>query len=210
MVEALIASLRTLPRLVVVGSSNQKKAAELAEFLDGLPYSVRSLRDYAAVPEPVEDGDTFEANARKKARYYAAHLGVACLADDSGLVVDALGGAPGVYSARYAGEPCDDAANNARVLAELAGVSDPERTARFVCCAALAVPDGNCHAEFGEVSGRIAHACSGDRGFGYDAVFVPDGYAHTFGVLDPAIKRRISHRSRALAAMRRLLEESCR
>jgi len=201
---------RSPPPVIVVGSGNAKKAAELAEFLKELPCEVRSLRAYPPLPEPIEDGETFEANARLKARYYAARLETACLADDSGLVVDALDGAPGVYSARYAGEPCDDAANNARVLAELEGVPEERRTARFVCCAALALPDGRCEVAFGAVEGRIAHACSGDRGFGYDAVFIPDGYTETFGVLDPEIKRRISHRSRALAAIRRMLEAAGR
>lgn len=191
-------------KILLIGSGNRDKAAELAELLHGLPWDVRCLKDFPAVEEPVEDGETFEANALLKARYYAAQFGVSCVADDSGLVVDALNGAPGVYSARYAGENCTYADNNEKLLRALKDVSDEARTARFVCCAAL-VHDGE-HVEFGEVEGRILRACRGANGFGYDPLFVPEGFEQTFGELSSEVKHGVSHRGRAFRKLRIFLE----
>jgi len=196
-----------LRKVLVSGSANREKAQELAELLKGLTWEVRSLADYPQAPEVTEDGDSFEANAIKKAKHYAGHLGVACVADDSGLVVDALGGAPGVRSARYAGEPCNYAKNNEKLLKALAGVPWPKRTARFVCCAAFVEPDGEPHIEVGAVEGHIATACFGAGGFGYDPLFVPAGYDRTFGEMTPKLKHSLSHRGAAFGKLRVYLEE---
>jgi XTP/dITP diphosphohydrolase len=193
-------------RVLLIGSGNRDKAAELAELLDGLPWVVRSLRDYDPVEEPEEDGATFAENALKKARYYGERFGVACVADDSGLVVDALDGAPGVYSARYAGEDCTYADNNAKLLRALDGVPPDRRTARFVCCAAVVFEDETVRLETGTVEGRIADACRGERGFGYDPLFIPQGHDRTFAEITPAEKHAISHRGRAFRQVRAYLE----
>ena len=196
----------TDPQPLLIGSGNRDKAAELAHILEGLPWTIHSLRDYPEVEEPIEDGATFEENALKKARYYGQQFGVACVADDSGLVVDALDGAPGVYSARYAGEGCTYADNNAKLLNALRDTPESERTARFVCCAALVLPDGRSHIELGTVEGRIAAEYRGANGFGYDPVFIPQGHDVTFGEMDPADKHAISHRGRAFRNLRAYLE----
>jgi XTP/dITP diphosphohydrolase len=195
-----------MPETLLIGSGNRDKAAELAVLLEGLPWRVLGLKDMPPVDEPEEDGDTFEANALKKARYYGARFGTACVADDSGLAVDALGGAPGVWSARYAGEGCTYADNNAKLLRELDGTPPEQRTARFVCCAALVLPDGREHVTMGTIEGRILGACRGLGGFGYDPLFVPEDHTLTFGELDPAAKHDISHRGRAFRKMRAFLE----
>jgi len=192
--------------ILLLGSGNVDKARELAVLLHGLPWEVRSLKDFPAVEEPEEDGDTFEANALLKARYYGKHFGVACVADDSGLEVDFLDGAPGVYSARYAGPNCTYADNNEKLLMALDGVPWHQRTARFQCCAALVLPEVDTHVEFGTVEGHIAVTCAGSNGFGYDPLFVPAGHEHTFGEMAPEAKHAISHRGRAFAAMRAYLE----
>lgn len=198
-----------MAEILLIGSGNRGKAAELAGLLEGLPWEVRCLADYAPaaapVPPPVEDGLTFEENAVKKAAYFSEVFWVACLADDSGLVVDAIGGAPGIYSARYAGEAADDKANNAKLLAELDGVAEGERTARFVCYAAFVRPGEPPHVENGVAEGRIGFKPRGTGGFGYDPLFIPEGYTRTFGEMAPAEKKLISHRGRALQKMRAYL-----
>lgn len=190
---------------LVIATANRHKASELAEFLDGPAWRLRTLRDFPPLPEPVEDGSSFGENAVKKASAYAAALGLPCVADDSGLEVDALNGAPGILSARYAGTPPSYEKNNRKLLEALAECAEPNRTARFVCCAALALPRGDVHVETGTVEGRIAFACRGTHGFGYDPLFIPQGYDLTFGELDPAVKRAISHRSRAFGKLREYL-----
>ena len=150
------------------------------------------------LPEVIEDAATFEGNAIKKARTLCDASGLWTLADDSGLEVDVLGGAPGVFSARYAGEGAGDSANNARLLRELEGLDD--RRARFRCVLALAAPDGRVWTVEGRCEGRIARAPSGAGGFGYDPLFHPDGGTCSFAELPPGEKNRISHRARALAA----------
>ena len=159
------------------------------------------------MPEPVEDGATFEQNAIKKVEYFCGRLGYACVADDSGLVVDALDGAPGVYSARYAGEGATDLRNLEKLLRELAGVPEPRRTARFVCCAAFLRPCGQVHIEKGIVEGRIAFDPRGTGGFGYDPVFVPLGDTRTFGEFPSDEKHAISHRGNAFRQLRAYLEQ---
>ncbi|HOK89419.1 MAG TPA: RdgB/HAM1 family non-canonical purine NTP pyrophosphatase [Candidatus Hydrogenedentes bacterium] len=195
------------PGVIVAASGNRKKARELEELLRGTRWQVKSLAEFPGIVAPEETGTTFEANARLKALYYAEKTGNVCLADDSGLVVDYLNGEPGVNSAYYAGPQGDDEANNAKLLAALRDVPWHLRTARFVCCVAVAFP-GNpeVHFEWGEVEGHIAVAPFGSNGFGYDPLFVPLGYEETFGELDPAVKHRLSHRGRALERIRAWLE----
>ena len=199
-----------MAEILLIGSGNRGKAAELAGLLEGMPWEVRCLADYAPaaapVPPSVEDGLTFEENAVKKAVYFSKVFGVACLADDSGLLVDAIGGAPGIYSARYSGPEADDKANNAKLLAELEGVAEAERTARFVCYAAFVRPGEPPHVESGVVEGRIGFRPRGAGGFGYDPLFIPEGHTRTFGEMAPAEKKHISHRGRALQKMRSYLE----
>jgi XTP/dITP diphosphohydrolase len=193
-------------KTLLIATNNAHKVRELTDLLQGLSWHVVSLAEYPEAPIPVEDGDTFEANALKKATHYCRHHGVWCVADDSGLVVDALDGAPGVLSARYAGEDGNDGANNAKLLSELAGVEESRRTARFVCCAAMATPKGETHTERGSVEGRILLEPRGDNGFGYDPLFLPDGHDQTFAELPLAEKQAISHRGRAFRSLRTYLE----
>ena len=190
-----------MARSLLIGSGNRDKAAELRELLDGTPWEVKGLADFPAIEEPVEDADDFEGNALLKARYYGEHFGMTCVADDSGLEVDALDGAPGIYAARYAGEHCSYDDNNRKLLSELAEVAPEKRTARFICCAAFVDVDGTELTVRGVVEGCIAMACSGSKGFGYDPLFVPGGNTKTFSELDPAEKHRISHRGDAFRKM---------
>ena len=196
-----------LPGRIVVASANPKKAAELASLLEGLDVEV--LARPPEVPEVVEDADTFEGNARLKAVALVEATGEAALADDSGLVVDALGGRPGVHSARYAGEQASDEQNVRRLLDELseAGAAAPaQRAARFRCVLVLRWPDGTELVADGTVEGHLADAPVGDAGFGYDPVFVPaEGDGRTFAQMSAAQKRAISHRGRALDELVRLL-----
>ena len=191
---------------LLIGTNNRGKAAELAELLQGLPWDLKSLGDFPSVPDPVEDGDTFEANAIKKADYFSARFNVCCIADDSGLVVDALGGAPGVLSARYGGEGCSDAGRCAKLLVALKDVQEAARTARFVCCAAYMRPGEPAHVEMGVVEGRIAFEGRGSHGFGYDPLFLADGFSRTFGEIELAEKHAVSHRGRAFQKLRAYLE----
>lgn len=183
-----------------VATHNPHKLDEILAIFEAGGLELLSIRDYPDLPDVDEDGDTFEANAGKKAVSHCRATGLMSLADDSGLEVEALGGAPGVYSARYAGEPVDYAANNRKLLRALEGVA--ERRARFRCVVALAEPDGVCHFVEGRCYGQIAVAPRGPGGFGYDPVFVPDGHDRTFAEMEPWFKNRISHRARALRAAR--------
>lgn len=184
-------------KVLLIGSGNRDKAAELQELLADAGWEVRSLTDYPEIPEPVEDADTFEGNALLKAQYYGTHFKVPCVADDSGIEVDALNGEPGVFSARYAGESCTYDDNNRKMLDALAGVDAVGRGARFVCCAAFVDMDGKELITRGEVEGVIAFECRGAHGFGYDPLFVPAGESETFAELGPKKKRSISHRGKA-------------
>lgn len=187
------------PTPLVIGTHNVKKGQELAEAL--APHGVRvlTLKDFPNAIEVVEDGHTFADNARLKAVQQAVHLGEWVLADDSGIEIDALGGAPGVFSARFAGPECDDQANNRLLLEKLAGLPPEKRGARYFCHVTLADPSGAVRAEAtGECRGRIAESPSGDNGFGYDPLFIVREYHRTFGQLGPEVKRALSHRSRAM------------
>ena len=189
---------------LLLATRNLHKQKEIQALLSGKDIEVITLRDVAPLPEIIEDGVTFAANALKKAEVTAKLTDYWCLADDSGLEVDYLNGRPGVYSARYAGEPSDDAANNRKLLTELTGVPDAERTAQFVCVLALVSPAKNWLLE-GVCRGRIARKAEGDNGFGYDPLFMPEGYELTFAQLSPETKNRISHRAKALNQLAELL-----
>jgi XTP/dITP diphosphohydrolase len=186
---------------IVVATRNRHKLAEIRAILDVPSLVLAGADEMEGLPDVEEDGETFEANAMKKAVTVAKAAGLWALADDSGLEVAALGGEPGVRSARYAGEPSDHAANIVKLLAALRGVSD--RRARFRCVLALASPAGDVSTAEGECAGRIEFAPRGSGGFGYDPVFVPDGYRQTFAEMTPQEKDRISHRGRALETARR-------
>jgi XTP/dITP diphosphohydrolase len=189
---------------ILLASRNKKKARELAEILAGLPYEVISLENYPDCPEVEEDGETFEANSEKKAREVSLFSGEWTLGDDSGLVVDALDGAPGVYSARYGGLN-DDASRNQLLLVNLENVSEEDRTARFVCCATL-FGDGKVLVQtMGTCMGSILEAPRGSHGFGYDPVFQPAGMLSSMAELEPEVKHRISHRGKALESIREFL-----
>jgi XTP/dITP diphosphohydrolase len=192
-----------MPPVLILGTRNAKKRQEIVEILGDLPLELRDLTAYPDAPEVVEDGATFEENARKKARELAQALGQWVLGEDSGLVVPALKGRPGVLSARYAGKQGDDAANNARLLAELAPLPDEQRAAYYVCTAALADPQGEVRAVTeGRCHGVIVRDYRGTGGFGYDPLFLIPEYHRTFGELSPRVKHALSHRARALAHLR--------
>jgi XTP/dITP diphosphohydrolase len=191
---------------LLIATGNAGKVREVLPLLDGLPLRLRSLAEFSGVAEVEETGTTFTENAALKATAYAEQTGLWTLADDSGLEVDALGGAPGVFSARYGGAGASDADRVNRLLAELSRTGDVLRRARFVCVIAIAGPDGRLvKTSTGICEGSIALAPRGDGGFGYDPVFIPDGYQASFGELPAEIKQRISHRARALAAVRPFL-----
>jgi XTP/dITP diphosphohydrolase len=197
-----------MPPTLVLGTRNVKKRKEIEEILGVLGIPLQDLSAYPDAPEVVEDGDTFEANARKKASQTAQAIGQWVLGEDSGLVVPALNGRPGVYSARYAGTQGDDAANNRRLLAELAPLPADRRDAYYVCTAALADPSGKVHAVVeGRCWGRIITEYRGDGGFGYDPLFLIPEYHRTFGELSPRVKHALSHRGRALLQLRPTLRE---
>lgn len=191
-------------RTLLLGSGNAKKLLELEALLSGLPVTLRSARDLQ-LPDVDEDRPDFVGNAAKKATEYARATGLLTLADDSGLEVDALDGRPGVFSARYAGETDPerrDAANNAKLLAELGDRPPAERGARFVCVLALATPEGLQFTVEGRCEGRILGAVSGDGGFGYDPLFVPRGADRSFADHSAEEKAASSHRGAALRAFR--------
>lgn len=183
---------------LVVATRNAGKLREIRQLLEGEGVRVLGLDAFPALPEVIEDGATFAANAAKKAETIARLTGRPCLADDSGLMVDALQGAPGVHSARYAGIQGDDAANNARLLQELADVPDSQRQAAFCCVMALCRPGRETALFEGRVAGHILHAPRGDGGFGYDPLFLVAGADRTMAELSLAEKNRISHRGQAL------------
>jgi XTP/dITP diphosphohydrolase len=193
---------------LVIGTRNRKKGAELAELLAPHGFRVVTLDDVPDAIDVVENGDSFAANAALKAMQQAQHLRRWVLADDSGLEVDALGGAPGIYSARFAGPSATDNANNAQLLKRLDNLPQERRGARYVCHVTVADPSGAIRAESHDVChGRIRFEPAGTNGFGYDPLFEVVEYHRTFGELGPHVKRVISHRSRAIRAIfPRLLE----
>ncbi len=195
-----------LPKVFVVASGNPHKLREFGRILGFSGVVLKSAADFPAIPEPQENAQTFEGNALIKARAYAAGTGQWTIADDSGLEVDVLVGAPGVLSARYAGRHGDDAANNARLLQELSAFADPV-TAHFTCVIALVSPSGEEYTFRGECPGHIIREPAGHNGFGYDPLFVPDGQSMTFGQLGSDVKDVISHRARAAVLLKRKISE---
>lgn len=190
---------------LLIATGNAHKAREITPLLGGLDAEVVTLKDYPAIPATVEDGRTLEENACKKALEGALAAGVWTLADDTGLEVEALGGAPGVYSARYAGPGCDFAANVEKLLRELDGVPESERGAVFRCVVALSSPEGLVQIREGRLEGRIAEAPAGAGGFGYDPVFYVPALNRTLAELAFEEKNRVSHRAKAVAAILPLL-----
>ncbi len=197
---------------IVLATRNNKKIEEIKRITAGLPITIFSLDNFPDCPETVEDKETFEGNALKKAIEVCRCTGKPALADDSGLEVDALSGAPGVYSARYAGGigPGIDVRNYEKLLDELKNVSDEKRGARFVCCMALAFPDGKTRTFMGFAKGCIGHGPRGKTGFGYDPVFIPEGYEKTFAEMTPEEKDRLSHRGKALEKLAEFLRSQHR
>ncbi|MDT8286367.1 MAG: RdgB/HAM1 family non-canonical purine NTP pyrophosphatase [Elusimicrobiales bacterium] len=194
--------MRKTPLKIVVATANRHKAAELSALLSLPGLEFVPLSDLPGAGPVEEDGETLEQNALKKARAAAAAAGLWALADDTGLEVEALGGAPGVYSARYAGEACSYADNNAKLLRALDGVPAGARRAAFRCVMALCSPDGRAVTAEGRVPGRILEAPRGADGFGYDPLFLPDGSASSFAELSSEKKNSMSHRH---AAVRNIL-----
>jgi XTP/dITP diphosphohydrolase len=193
---------RPSPRYLVLGTWNRKKGLELADLLVPLGFTLQILADFPDALRVVEDGDSFAANASKKATQQAGHLNRWVLGEDSGLMVDALDGAPGIFSARYAGTEATDQENNRRLVDALRDVPTSDRTARYVCHATLADPTGTIRAASeAACRGRIATAPAGTAGFGYDPLFEIVEYQRTFGQLGDRVKRLLSHRSRALRGL---------
>ena len=195
------------PGRLVLATRNAHKLDELAEILGAAAVDVQLLPLPDSAPDVVEDGLTFADNALKKARSAAAHVGRPAVADDSGLCVDVLNGMPGIFSARWAGTGRDDAANLALVLDQLADVPDEHLGARFVCAAAVALPSGDERVIEGQVIGRLVRSPRGTGGFGYDPIFVPDGYQVTTAEMTAEDKHAISHRGEAFRALAPVLRE---
>ncbi len=181
---------------LVIASHNPGKVREIGELLAPYGLSVLSAAELD-LPEPEETEDSFIGNAELKARAAAKASGLLALADDSGFAVDALGGAPGIYSARWAGPGKDFKPAMQRVLDELAASGDSQRRAAFICALTLAWPDGHCESFEGRVKGQVATEMRGQHGFGYDPVFQPDGFTQTFGEMEPAAKQAMNHRALA-------------
>jgi XTP/dITP diphosphohydrolase len=200
------------PARLVLATANPGKLAELARILADAHADVAlaSRADFPDAPEVAETGATFTENALLKARAVAEFTQLPAVADDSGLCVDALGGMPGVLSARWSGRHGDDEANLRLLLAQVAEVPDERRGARFVCAAALAMPGGDEHVTEGVVAGRLIREPRGHNGFGYDPIFVPDGYDITTAEMSPAGKDKISHRGRALRRLAPVIRRSLR
>lgn len=186
--------------MLVIATTNQNKLKEFKEILKDLDIEVRSLADFGPIPEVIEDGETFDDNAYKKAWQTAKILGLPTIADDSGLVVEALNGAPGVYSARYSGEDATDEKNVTKLLSELKGVEN--RKAQFQCVLSIAVPSGPALTYEGNCEGAIIDERRGDNGFGYDPVFYFEEFDKTFAELSMDEKNKVSHRGKALAQVK--------
>lgn len=191
---------------LVLATHNRHKVTELIQLLGGLGITIRTLDEFPEAPEVVEDGDTCEANAVKKACAIAEYTGLPAVADDTGLEVDALGGRPGVYAARYAGEGATYEDNCRKLLGELRGVPREQRTACFVTVAAIALPSDGIRVARGTLDGLIAEEASGTAGFGYDPVFLIPELGMTLAQLSADHKNRISHRAKAFTKMREIVK----
>jgi XTP/dITP diphosphohydrolase len=186
---------------IILATNNENKVLEINAILSSFGIAVESAASVGGIPEAEENGSTFAENALIKAHAAAYYLGLPALADDSGLEVPALGGRPGVYSARYAGPDCTYADNNRKLLDEMAGLENEKRRGRFICAAALAFADGREYVVEGELLGTVTIETKGSGGFGYDPVFVPDGHDRTLAEMSPDEKNEISHRRRAFEKM---------
>jgi XTP/dITP diphosphohydrolase len=191
----------------VLATHNRNKIKEIKAIIEGLPVTLKTLDDFPEMPEAVEDAGSFEGNALIKARAISQYTELPAIADDSGLEVDALCGAPGINSARFAGVHGDSKANNIKLLELMSQVADNKRSARFRCSIALTSPDGRESVVSGAIEGRIIRTETGSDGFGYDPIFIPDGYDQTFAQIPFEEKNKISHRSRALAKLKEKLRE---
>ncbi|HUW55018.1 MAG TPA: RdgB/HAM1 family non-canonical purine NTP pyrophosphatase [Planctomycetota bacterium] len=194
-----------IPKQILIGTKCEAKRHEIVDILGDLPCKLLTPEDVGEMPEVVEDGSTFEQNACKKACELARHFRLAVLADDSGLEVDALDGRPGVLSHRYEGEGATDEENNLKLLAELEGVPEEKRTARYRCVVALATTRGLQMTADGVCEGRIALEPQGTNGFGYDPLFYYSPYGTTFGMADLSLKNQVSHRAQAVRKLRERL-----
>jgi len=190
---------------IVIATRNSGKLREIEAILAPLGLKILSLRDFPGIPEIIEDGQTFEENAVKKAAAVSRQTGRMAIADDSGLAVDALQGRPGVFSSRYAGEKATDAERYQKLLKEMAGTPLGKRGAAFICTVAVAAPDGKAETVVGQCRGEIALAPKGSHGFGYDPVFYLPEWGKTMAELEPEVKNRISHRALALEKLKQLL-----
>ncbi|KKB43380.1 XTP/dITP diphosphatase [Bacillus thermotolerans] len=192
---------------VIIATKNKGKASEFAAIFSEYGIETKTLLDYPSLPDVEETGETFEENAVLKAEAISKQTGTLVIADDSGLVVDALSGRPGVYSARYAGEQKDDEANIQKVLTELKGVPDEKRTARFYCALAVAMPGKETVTVFGTCEGRIIASKRGTNGFGYDPIFFVDDLNKTLAELKSDEKNSISHRGEAIKKLKAVLPD---
>ena len=186
--------------IIVLATTNKNKIKEFQEMVKNLPVEIKSIADFGTIPECVEDGETFDDNAYKKALHTAKILGLPAIADDSGLEVEALGGAPGVYSARFAGENATDQDNCEKLLKEMEGKKN--RKARFQCVLSIAVPSGPALTYEGSCEGTILTAKKGDSGFGYDPLFFYEPFGKSFAECDMDEKNKVSHRGKALAELK--------
>lgn len=196
-----------MSRKVIIASNNAHKTKEIKEILEAFPFEVITMGEAGIDVDIEENGTTFRENAEIKAAAIMKLTGEICLSDDSGLEVSALGGAPGVYSARYAGEHGNNGKNNEKLLRELDGIPEEERTARFVCSIAMAFPDGRTLFSEGYVTGRIGFEEKGANGFGYDPLFVIPELGKTFAELTAEVKNNMSHRGEALKELEHKLKE---
>ncbi len=191
---------------LILGTRNHGKIAEFRSLFKGMQIRLLSFYDFPDVAPVVEDGKTFQQNASKKAKAIAKATGRVAVSDDSGLEVDSLDSVPGVYSARFAGEKATDRDNARKVLRMLDGVAWDERTARFVCVICAATPRGKIVSAEGSCRGKISFEMRGSHGFGYDPIFIPDGYQMTMAEMEPELKNRISHRADAMKKFRKILK----
>jgi XTP/dITP diphosphohydrolase len=195
-------------KTLLVATANPGKFREIVALLSDLPFELQSLSDFPKLPDVIEDGETFMANAEKKARHFAELTGMITLADDSGLEVDCLDGRPGIHSARFAGEAKDDRANNAKLIKMLEDVPLPKRTARFRCAVVIADANEIVASAEGKIEGLIIEEPRGTGGFGYDPHFLVPQLDRTTAELDPDHKNRISHRGQALRRLRTRLQST--
>lgn len=190
---------------IIFATGNKDKMKEIRAILSDLGMEIVSMKEAGLAPDIVEDGATFEENAEIKARAIAGMCRDIVLADDSGLEIDALGGEPGIYSARYMGEDTSYRVKNKNLIDRLEGVPDEKRTARFVCAIAAVFPDGSCEVVRGTIEGRIGYEERGKNGFGYDPIFIVPEYGCTTAELSEEQKNRISHRGKALEMMKTII-----